>query len=133
MALHDACPGGRMAAKTRILIVDDERDYTDVLRDRLVFEGFEVDVAYDGQSGFDRLVEMKPQIVLLDVMMPGLDGFEFQRRLREEGLDAVRVIFVTAYGRPISEDERTLIGDAPFIRKPFEVEDLLDLIQKLSA
>lgn len=122
-----------MAEKKRILIVDDERDYVDVLRDRLVFEGFDVEVAYDGSSGFDRLLEIKPSVILLDVMMPGMDGFEFQRRLREAGLGAVHVIFVTAYGRPISDAERGLIGEAPFIRKPFEVEDLLDLIQKLAG
>jgi DNA-binding response OmpR family regulator len=123
-----------MAEKQRILVVDDEHDYVDVLKDRLVFEGFEVDVAYDGPSGLAQLTAAPPSLVLLDVMMPGMNGFEFVRRMREApGGDAVPVIFVTAYGRQPSEAELALIGDAPFIRKPFEVDELVALIRETAA
>jgi len=121
-----------MAQRRRILIVDDERDYADVLKDRLEFEGFEVDAAYDGLSGLEAVEGFKPDLILLDIMMPGMDGFEFASALKARGCH-LPVVFVTAYGRTFSERERETVGSSPVIRKPFEADELLEVISKSVA
>lgn len=121
-----------MVDKKKILIVDDEQDYADVLKERLVFEGFETEVAYEGVSGLALFDRFCPDLILLDIMMPGMDGFEFVRELRtrKQG-ERVPIVFVTAYGRAPSDNERAVIGSSPVIRKPFEAVDLLDVVAKL--
>jgi len=119
-----------MTQKKSILIVDDERDYVDVLRDRLEFEGYEAHGAYDGVSGLELIARLRPSVLLLDVMMPGIDGFEFVRRLTAQGLrEGLLIIFVTAYGRKHTEEEGFLMGDSPVLKKPFEMSDLIDNIE----
>ena len=116
--------------KTRVLVVDDEHDFTQVLRDRLAFEGFEVDVAYDGHAAIERLKSFSPHIILLDIMMPRMDGFAFLQRWRQEASAAATIVVVTAYGREPSARELALLDGAPILRKPFDVEALLEIIRK---
>ncbi len=118
-----------MAQRKSILIIDDERDYVDVLRDRLEFEGYDAHGAYDGASGLELFARLRPSVLILDVMMPGIDGFEFVRRLTAQGQrDDVLIVFVTAYGRKHTEEESTLMGDSPVLKKPVEMSDLIDII-----
>lgn len=122
-----------MAERIRLLIIDDEKDYVDVLRDRLEFEGFEVVDVQDGESGLQKLREEAFDIVLLDIMMPGLDGFGVYREVQEKDgvLSHAPIIFVTAYGRTLSKKEKELIAGAPFVRKPFDVDELIALIREV--
>ena len=119
-----------MADKKRVLIIDDECDYADILKQRLEFEGFEVEVAYDGAAGLKAAKENEPDVVLLDIMMPELDGFETAKQFHASfPFESIKFIFVTAFGREPSDVQKAIIGKSPFIRKPFEVADLIEVIR----
>ena len=110
--------------QARILVVDDEPNITDLVATAMRYEGFEVDTAYDGRTGLDKAVSFRPQLLVLDVMLPDLDGFEVARRLRQEGR-RVPILFLTA--RDATEDKvrgLTLGGD-DYVTKPFSLEELL--------
>ncbi len=111
-------------AQSRILVVDDEPNITDLVATALRYEGFEVDTAHDGRTALDKAVSFRPQLLVLDVMLPDLDGFEVARRLRQDGR-RVPMLFLTA--RDATEDKvrgLTLGGD-DYVTKPFSLEELL--------
>ena len=84
---------------THILLVEDNVDLAFGLRATLEFEGYEVDVVSDGREANDRIVEGEPDLVLLDLMLPGLDGYEVLSRLRKTG-NRTPVLVLTARGLP---------------------------------
>ena len=105
-----------------ILIVEDEKTIVDILVFNLKREGFETAVAYDGPQGLEMALAGGYDLILLDVMLPGMDGFEILRRLREKS--SVPVIMVTA-----REEERDKIlgletGADDYVTKPFSVKEL---------
>ncbi len=111
----------------RLLIVDDEAAILEALQDVLSLEGYEVVTAYNGAEGLRRVHEAQPDLVLLDLMMPVMDGREMLRRLREDPtLDGLPVVVMSA-GR-ISEDERRAASAT--LAKPFELEALLETLQR---
>lgn len=108
----------------RILVVDDEEYIRDLVSTALSFSGFDVTVTGDGVTALNRIGTLLPNLVILDVTMPAMDGFEVCRRLREDG-DHTPVIFLTARD---SEEDRlsgfTRGGD-DYITKPFSLEELV--------
>lgn len=109
---------------TRVLVVDDEPNITDLVSLALRYEGFEVATASTGRDALTQVGSARPQLVLLDVMLPDLDGFEVARRLRQEGR-RIPILFLTA--RDATEDKvrgLTLGGD-DYVTKPFSLEELL--------
>ncbi len=109
---------------TRVLVVDDEPNITDLVATALRYEGFEVDTAGTGRGALDKAVGSRPHLLVLDVMLPDLDGFEVARRLRQEGR-RIPILFLTA--RDATEDKvrgLTLGGD-DYVTKPFSLEELL--------
>ncbi|HTJ77050.1 MAG TPA: response regulator transcription factor [Acidimicrobiales bacterium] len=113
-----------MSEKARILVVDDEPNITELVSMALRYEGFEVDVAADGRSALTRAQTFRPHLMVLDVMLPDLDGFGVLRRIRADG-QPVSVVFLTA--RDATEDKvngLTLGGD-DYVTKPFSVEELV--------
>ena len=112
----------------RILVVDDEQSITDLVSMALRYEHFAVQVAHGGREALDAVEDFSPDLVILDVMMPGIDGFEVARRLRNSGMH-VPVLFLTA--RDATEDKvrgLTLGGD-DYMTKPFSVEELVARIR----
>ncbi len=111
-------------AGRRILVVDDEDYIQDLLGTALRFVGFEVDIADNGNDALRRIGEFQPHLVILDVMMPGPDGFEVCRRMRADG-DDTPVIFLTA--RDDAEDRVSgfLKGGDDYVPKPFGLEELI--------
>jgi two-component system OmpR family response regulator len=112
----------------RILVVDDEQSITDLVSMALRYEHFAVQVAHGGREALTAVEEFSPDLVVLDVMMPGIDGFEVARRLRNGGVH-VPVLFLTA--RDATEDKvrgLTLGGD-DYMTKPFSVEELVARIR----
>jgi two-component system OmpR family response regulator len=108
----------------RVLVVDDEDNITDLVSTALRYEGFEVDVRANGRSALEAVGTFRPQLVVLDVMLPDLDGFEMARRLHAEGR-RVPILFLTA--RDATEDKvrgLTLGGD-DYVTKPFSLEELV--------
>ena len=116
--------------EARVLVVDDETNIVELLSVSLKFQGFEVHTASNGPAALDKAREIRPDAVILDVMMPGMDGFDVVRRLRTEGL-RFPVLFLTA--RDSTEDKisgLTLGGD-DYVTKPFSLEEVIARIRAI--
>ncbi|HPZ42989.1 MAG TPA: response regulator transcription factor [Bacillota bacterium] len=116
-----------MAAK--ILVIDDDRRITALLRRTLVFEGYEVQVAGGGEEGLRLAASWQPDLILLDVLMPGLDGWEVCRRLRAAG--SVPVLMLTARDEVSDRVKGLDLGADDYLVKPFALEELLARIRAL--
>ena len=116
-----------MAAAARtILIVDDNPINLGVVVEHLEYRGFEVAVALGGEEALERARFLRPDLVLLDVMMPGIDGFETCRRLKAQPeTQHIPVIFMTALGDVSDKTEGFAAGGVDYVSKPFQVGDLL--------
>lgn len=112
------------APEHRILVADDEEYTRDLLSTALRFVGHDVAVAADGMEALDKALSFRPELIVLDVMMPGHDGFEVCRRLRADGI-ATPVIFLTA--RDATEDKLAGFtkGGDDYITKPFSLEEVI--------
>jgi two-component system alkaline phosphatase synthesis response regulator PhoP len=108
----------------RLLLVDDEANLAEVIADNLGLEGYEVEVAPDGEQALEKVRARPPALIVLDVMLPGIDGFEVCARLRKEG-NEVPVLFLTA--RTESDDRvRGLeAGGDDYLGKPFDLRELI--------
>lgn len=110
----------------KILVIDDQPDNVFILRDRLEHYGFEVLTAYDGQSGIDRAVDEQPDLILLDVMMPGMSGFEACKNLTENPKTKyIPIILVTALTDVEDLKEGLASGAFDYIKKPFNKIELI--------
>jgi two-component system OmpR family response regulator len=118
------------AERPRVLVVDDEPYIADLLSTGLSFVGFDVRTAPGGLEALTLVREWRPDALVLDVMMPGLDGFEVTRRLRAEGR-AVPVLFLTA--KDSVEDKVTglTIGGDDYVTKPFSLEEVVARVRAL--
>jgi CheY-like chemotaxis protein len=112
-----------------ILIVDDESSIADALTLLLTDEGYRVVTAADGREGLAKMEAEKPDLALVDIMMPMMDGYEMVHRVRENPeLRRKPIIMMTA--APMSVDKRKLNG-VPVIPKPFQLQELLKLIRRM--
>lgn len=123
-------PEASVARQARtVLIVEDNADSREVLRLLLKLSGFEVSVAADGSQALEAIQNEQPDVAIVDIGLPGIDGFEVARRLRRDRQnDQVRLIALTGYGRP---EDREAILEAGFnahVVKPPRHEELLRLI-----
>lgn len=109
----------------RILIVEDEQDLASLLEYNLKNEGFEVDVARTGAAGVTRARAFKPDLVLLDLMLPDIAGTEVARLLREGDGKRVSIIMVTARGEESDRVKGLELGADDYVVKPFSVKELL--------
>ncbi|ATQ30817.1 alkaline phosphatase [Rhodococcus ruber Chol-4] len=110
--------------EARILIVDDEPNIAELLSVSLKFQGFEVETASNGAEGLDRARAFRPDAVILDVMMPGMDGFGMLRRLRADGSDAP-VLFLTAKDAVADKVSGLTLGADDYVTKPFSLEEVI--------
>ena len=112
----------------KILVVDDEENIRELYRDELVEQGFEVDQAEDGFIALEKLDTFKPDLVTLDVKMPGIDGLEVLRRIREKDVN-IPVLLLTAFGE-FRQDFNTWASDA-YIVKSANLTELVDTVHTL--
>ncbi|MFC1564599.1 response regulator transcription factor [candidate division KSB1 bacterium] len=116
----------------KILIVDDEEDFLKAITIRLNHAGYETAVAKNGVEAQDYLKENGADLILLDVMMPKMDGLEFIKFLKnEENLKDVPVIFLTAGSFDIAEQVETLASAQDFMLKSVDNEQIIDRIEKI--
>jgi DNA-binding response OmpR family regulator len=113
---------------TTILVIEDEPDMAMGLRDNLEFEGYEVLTAEDGERGLKLALKAEPRCILLDVMLPGMDGFETCRRMRKRGIKAP-ILMLTARGQEIDKVRGLELGADDYITKPFGVKELVARIR----
>lgn len=112
-----------MKKATHILIVDDDSQILDMLKCTLENEGYDVDVAADGKSALALLPDCKPDLVLLDLKMPDLDGYQVLKLIREQS--EVPVIVLTGVLDPRSVYDSVNLGADDYVRKPFRSRELL--------
>ncbi|HKV08014.1 MAG TPA: response regulator [Thermoanaerobaculia bacterium] len=118
--------------RRRVLIVDDEPNIVVSLEFLLRQQGYEVLVAKDGEEALATVAERLPELVVLDVMLPGIDGFEVCRRLRERAdLAGLKIVLLTARGRDVERVRGLEEGADAYVTKPFSTRDLMKQVARL--
>lgn len=121
-------------ARKRILLADDEEDIKTVVKMFLESQGYEVVTAYDGLDALEKASSEKPDLILLDIMMPLLDGFEVCKKLKENEQTAKIPILILSAAAHIDSVNRGLkAGAVDYIIKPFEPEKLREKIEQVLA
>ncbi len=118
----------------RILIIDDEPNIVISLEFLMMREGHEVRVARDGEAGLAAVRTHRPDLVVLDVMMPKLDGFAVLEAVRgDPTLAGTRILMLTAKGREAEQNKGLTLGADAYMPKPFSTRDLVDKVKELLA
>ncbi len=113
-----------------ILIIEDEAQMRSGLKDNLEFEGYAVDVAEDGQIGLDKSLSKSYDLIILDVMLPKLSGFDVCRKIREKGIKTP-IIMLTAKGEEIDKVLGLELGADDYVTKPFSLRELLARVKAI--
>ena len=126
----------RRARRTsrRVVIVDDNQDASELLADALIGLGHDVRIAHDGPSGLSRVTEVVPDVAFLDLGLPGMDGYELARRLRQQpGLERIRLIALTGYGDPAARLRSAAAGFDEHLVKPASLARIAEAIERGAA
>ena len=115
---------------SRILVIEDEPDMVLGLKDNFEFEGYEVVTAADGATGLERARALKPDLLILDIMLPKLSGLEVCKTLRGEGFEAP-IIMLTARGQEIDKVVGLELGADDYVTKPFSIRELLARVRAI--
>jgi len=116
----------------KLLVIDDAPEMLKAFRDILEAYGCEVHVAENGEEGLLRFAEVKPDIVLMDILMPKLDGINATRRIMEIDPSA-KIIAISAVGKRGLDDECRLAGAKKFLLKPFKIKELISCINSVAT
>jgi two-component system, OmpR family, phosphate regulon response regulator PhoB len=128
--VSSSLPGA--AAKTRVLVIEDERALTDVLAYNLQREGYEAFLAHEGQEGLRKAQTLLPDLILLDLMLPGMSGLDVCRELRAgERTRDIPIIMITAKAEETDQVVGFKLGADDYVTKPFSVKVLLERIKAL--
>jgi two-component system, OmpR family, alkaline phosphatase synthesis response regulator PhoP len=122
--------GGETARKAKILIVEDDVAIAFGLERNLKFEGYDVQVATDGERGLALAIDGKPDLIILDIMLPKVNGYEICQTLRKNGI-AIPVIFLSAKTREIDKVTGLDLGGDDYITKPFGLRELLARVKTI--
>ncbi len=121
-----------MSESGKILIVDDEKDIVEILAYNLEKAGYTIETAYDGVEGLEKAEKFLPDLILLDIMMPQMDGMELCQKLREERqFDGTLIAFLTAIGESFTQVSALDSGGDDFITKPVKPNVLLSRVRAL--
>jgi DNA-binding response OmpR family regulator len=119
--------------RSRVLVVEDDRVLAQLAGVWLREAGFEVDVAHDGQAGLNTAAAHRPDVILLDLRMPRLDGFEVMRELQQDPqLNDVPVIVISANVQETTRQRILKSGAKMFLPKPYEPGEMLDAVRRLT-
>ena len=121
-------------AAPRILVADDDPVIVRLLEVNFRLEGYDVETASHGEETIQKALEVGPELILLDVMMPGLDGWELCRRLKEDdGTAGIPVIFLSARAQEEDRKRGLELGVVEYVTKPFDPGDLVGLVARIIA
>jgi len=114
----------------KILLIEDEEIMIDLLQKKLAKEGYEVSVARDGEKGLEAIKEIKPDLILLDIVMPKMSGFEVMEGMaKDKGLKKVPVIVVSNSGQPVELDRAQKLGAKDWlIKTEFDPQEVIDKV-----
>jgi DNA-binding response OmpR family regulator len=115
---------------TRIIVIEDDRAILRGLKDNLEYESYEVLTATDGEQGYRLIREQSPDLIVLDIRIPKMDGYELCRKVRSEGI-AVPILMLTARGEEMDRVHGLDIGADDYVTKPFSVPELLARIRAI--
>ena len=110
--------------KFRVLLVDDEREFVLTLAERMQLRGFDPEVAFSGEQALEKLARNIPDVMVLDLKMPGIDGLEVLRRVKKSH-PRVQVIILTGHGSERDEAAARRLGAFDHLQKPVDLNDLL--------
>jgi len=114
----------------KILLVEDDKKISELVKQSLLSEGYFVDQSFDGESGYYKIIEDQPDIVILDIMMPKMNGYKVCAKVREIGV-TTPIIMLTAKSGEYDVEEGLDTGANDYLRKPFSTVELLARIRKL--
>jgi DNA-binding response OmpR family regulator len=116
--------------KKRILIIDDEEDLVLLLKSELEAEGYEVECAFDGEDGYVQYQQERPDLIILDLKMPKMNGFAVCKKIRREDQDMkTPILMLTAVQEDVDRLIGKVVGVERYITKPFNMEKLLEEIK----
>lgn len=116
----------------KILLVEDEKIIIDLLEKKLEEVGYEVSVAENGEEGLEKMREEKPDLILLDIVMPKMDGFELmEEMMKEERVDGVPVVVISNSGQPVELERAKELGASDWlIKTEFDPAEVLEKVEK---
>ena len=118
----------------RVLVVDDDDVIRQLITVNLELEGFEVATAVDGQDCLDKVKDVAPDVITLDIMMPRLDGWEAASRLRADPATAdIKVVLLSARAQEADLERGTRIGVDAYLTKPFDPDELIEVVRRLAG
>jgi CheY-like chemotaxis protein len=118
----------------RVLVVDDDDVIRQLITVNLELEGFEVMTAFDGQDCLDKVKDVKPDVITLDIMMPRLDGWEAASRLRDDPETAdIKVVLLSARAQEADLQRGSRIGVDAYLTKPFDPDELIATVRRLAG
>ncbi|XKE47136.1 response regulator [Halomonas organivorans] len=116
----------------KVLVVDDEPNIVLSLEFLMQQAGFEVITAEDGETALERVAEQAPDLVLLDISLPGIGGFDVLERLRADpALSRLPIIMLTAHGREVEREKGLALGADDYVTKPFSTQALVEKVRAL--
>lgn len=119
-------------AKKRVLLVDDEKDFVEVVTTRLESNNYEVISAYDGEEALQKVADSRPDLIILDIMLPKISGFDVCRKLKnDQAYKHIPIIMLTAKFQPNDINFGKAMGAEAYITKPFEPQVLVDKMREL--
>jgi DNA-binding response OmpR family regulator len=111
----------------KLLLVDDELEFVSTLAERLALRGIDVRTAHSGEEALRRIEDDPPEVVVLDVMMPGMSGLEVLRRVKAQNPE-IKIVLLTGIGNPRDGAEGIRLGASDYLMKPLQIEELLEKI-----
>ena len=121
-----------MGTKGTVLIIDDEKDLVDMIKLRLEAAGYKIIIAYDGQEGLNKARKEKPNLIILDLMLPRIDGYKVCRMLKfDEKYKKIPIIMFTARAQESDMKMGEEVGADGYITKPFDPKVLLSKVEEL--
>jgi CheY-like chemotaxis protein len=125
---------GMSGSLGRVLVVDDDDVIRQLITVNLELEGFEVETAYDGQDCLDKVKQVDPDVVTLDIMMPRMDGWETATKLREDPDTAnLKVVLLSARAQEADLQRGSRIGVDAYLTKPFDPDELIAVVRRLAG
>ena len=120
------------AVKRRVLIVDDEPSIAKILRKQMEVAGFDVTVAVDGEEGLAKIRDGRPELVILDVMLPKMNGHQVCAAVKQDpALKAIPILMLTAKAQRQDQEEAKTCGAEAYLTKPFQLDELLGKVRGL--
>ena len=115
--------------KLKVLLVDDEKEFVESLSERMALRDLKAEVAYDGEQALKAIKEEEPDVMILDLRMPGIDGIEVLRKVKKDHPN-LEVIILTGHGTDKDEQEARRLGATAFLKKPADLDQLVGAVHK---